>query len=38
MFLTGTGLDVLWPNVLALLGMGVAFTAVAAFFFKKKLA
>lgn len=37
-FLTGIGLEVLWPHVLALLGMGVAFTAVAAFFFRKKLA
>jgi len=36
-FLPGVGLDVLWPNVLALLGMGIAFTAVAALSFRKKL-
>jgi ABC-2 type transport system permease protein len=36
-FLTGVGLDVLWPNVLALLAMGIAFTTVAALFFKKRL-
>jgi ABC-2 type transport system permease protein len=36
-FLPGVGLDVLWPYVLALAGLGVAFTAVGAFFFKKKL-
>ncbi len=36
-FLTGIGLDVLWPNVLALLGMGIVFTGVAALFFRKKL-
>lgn len=35
--LTRIGLDVLWPNVLALLGMGIAFTGVAALFFRKKL-
>ncbi|MGD2143882.1 MAG: ABC transporter permease, partial [Anaerolineae bacterium] len=36
-FLTGVGLDVLWPNVLALLAMGIAFTAMAALFFRKRL-
>jgi len=33
----GVGLDVLWPNGLAMVGLGIAFTAVAALFFKKKL-
>jgi ABC-2 type transport system permease protein len=36
-FLPGVGMEVLWPYVLALAGLGVAFTAVGAFFFKKKL-
>lgn len=36
-FVTGIGLDVLWPNGLALLGMGLAYTGVAALFFRKKL-
>ena len=36
-FLPGVGLDVLWPYALALAGLGVAFTAVGAFFFRKKL-
>ena len=36
-FLRAVGLEILWPNVLALAGLGVAFTAVAAFFFKKRL-
>jgi ABC-2 type transport system permease protein len=36
-FLPGVGLEVLWPYVLALVGLGMAFTAVSAFFFKKKL-
>lgn len=36
-FLTGVGLDVLWPNGVMLIGLGVAFTAVAALFFRKKL-
>ncbi len=36
-FLRANGLDVLWPYVAALIGLGVVFTAVAAFFFKKKL-
>jgi ABC-type multidrug transport system permease subunit len=35
-FLTGVGLDVLWPNVLALLAMGIAFVTVASFFFRKR--
>ncbi len=36
-FLRANGLDVLWPYVAALVGLGVVFTAVAAFFFEKKL-
>ena len=36
-FLPGVGLDVLWPSGLALLGLGIVFTIVAAFFFRKKL-
>ncbi len=36
-FLTGAGLDALWPYALALLGMGVGFTALAAVLVRKKL-
>jgi len=36
-FLSGAGLDVLWPYGVMLLGLGLAFTAVSALFFKKKL-
>ncbi|MCP4539634.1 MAG: ABC transporter permease [Chloroflexi bacterium] len=36
-FLTGVGLDVLWPYGVALIGLGLAFMAVSALFFKKKL-
>ncbi len=36
-FLRAVGLEVLWPNVLALAGLGIVFTAVAAFFFRKRL-
>jgi ABC-2 type transport system permease protein len=36
-FLPGVGLDVLWPYGVMLIVLGVAFTAVAAFFFRKKL-
>jgi len=36
-FLPGVGLQVLWPYAVMLLGLGVGFTAVAAFFFRKKL-
>jgi ABC-2 type transport system permease protein len=36
-FLPGIGLDVLWPYAVMLVGLGVAFTAVAVFFFRKKL-
>ena len=38
LFITAIGLDVLWPNGVALIVLGFAFTAVAAFFFRKKLA
>ncbi|MGA9531435.1 MAG: ABC transporter permease [Anaerolineales bacterium] len=37
MFLAGVGLDVLWPYAVMLFGLGVAFTGVAALFFKKRL-
>jgi ABC-2 type transport system permease protein len=36
-FLPGVGLEVLWPYTVMLVGLGVAFTAVAVFFFRKKL-
>ena len=36
-FLPGVGLEVLWPYAVMLVGLGFAFTAVAALFFKKKL-
>ncbi len=36
-FLPGVGLDVLWPYAIMLIGLGFAFTGVAALFFKKKL-
>ncbi len=37
LFLTGVGMDVLWPYCVMLIGLGLAFTAVGALFFKKKL-
>lgn len=37
-FLTGVGLDVLWPYAAMLVGLGLAFTGVAALFFRKRLA
>lgn len=37
-FITGVGLEVLWPYGAALIVLGFFFTAVAAFFFRKKLA
>jgi ABC-2 type transport system permease protein len=37
-FITGLGIDVLWPYALALFGLGLVFTGIAAVFFKKKLA
>ena len=36
-FLRAVGVEVLWPNVLALAGLGLVFTAIAAFAFKKRL-
>jgi ABC-2 type transport system permease protein len=36
-FLPGVGLDVLWPYAIMLVVLGVAFTGVAALFFRKKL-
>jgi ABC-2 type transport system permease protein len=36
-FLQGVGLNVLWPYATMLVVLGVAFTGVAAFFFRKKL-
>lgn len=36
-FLTGVGLDVLWPYGVMMFGLGVVFTAVSALFFRKKL-
>ncbi|MGW8143598.1 MAG: ABC transporter permease [Anaerolineales bacterium] len=38
LFLPGVGLSVLWPYTLMLIGLGLAFTGVAALFFRKKLA
>lgn len=37
-FLPGVGLDVLWPYGVMLLGLGMAFIAIAVLFFRKKLA
>lgn len=37
-FLTGIGLDILWPYAIMLVFLGLAFTGIAALFFKKKLA
>lgn len=37
-FLTGIGIDILWPYSVMLFVLGISFTAVAALFFKKKLA
>ncbi|MBI9046605.1 MAG: ABC transporter permease [Anaerolineaceae bacterium] len=36
-FLQGVGLEVLWPNALFLIFLGVVFTAVSVLFFKKKI-
>jgi ABC-2 type transport system permease protein len=36
-FLTGVGLEVLWPYVVMLIFLGVIFTGIAALFFRKKL-
>jgi ABC-2 type transport system permease protein len=37
-FITGIGFDVLWPYSIMLIGLGFAFTGIAALFFRKKLA
>jgi len=37
-FLTGIGMDILWPYAVMLLFIGVGFTGAASLFFKKKLA
>jgi ABC-2 type transport system permease protein len=37
LFLPGVGLDVLWPYAVMMIILGVAFTGVAALFFRKKL-
>jgi ABC-2 type transport system permease protein len=37
-FTVGIGIEVLWPYAFALLVIGIAFTAIAAVFFRKKLA
>jgi ABC-2 type transport system permease protein len=37
LFLPGVGLDVLWPYAVMMIFLGVAFTGVAALFFRKKL-
>lgn len=37
-FLTGIGLDVLWPAAIMLVGIGLAFVGLAALFFRKRLA
>jgi ABC-2 type transport system permease protein len=36
-FLPGVGLDILWPNLVMLLILGLAFTGLAALFFRKKI-
>jgi ABC-2 type transport system permease protein len=36
-FLTAIGLKILWPYAVMLIGLGLAFTGIAALFFKKKL-
>jgi len=36
-FLTGIGMDILWPYAIMLLFIGVSFTGAASLFFKKKL-
>jgi ABC-2 type transport system permease protein len=37
-FTTGVGLSVLWPNLVAMIVLGVVFIGIAALFFRKKLA
>ncbi len=36
-FLPGVGIDVLWPFGMMLMGLGIAFTGIAALFFRKKI-
>jgi ABC-2 type transport system permease protein len=36
-FLQGNGINILWPYAVMLIGLGFAFTGIAALFFKKKL-
>ena len=36
-FLRGSGLDVLWPEAVVLLGMGIAIMTVASLRFRKRL-
>jgi ABC-2 type transport system permease protein len=36
-FLPGVGIDVLWSYAVMMFGLGITFTALAAFFFRKKL-
>jgi ABC-2 type transport system permease protein len=36
-FLPGVGMDILWPYAVMMFVLGLAFTAVAALFFRKKL-
>jgi ABC-2 type transport system permease protein len=36
-FLTGVGMEVLWPYAVMLVGLGVVFTGVAALYFRKRL-
>ena len=36
-FLPGSGLDILWPNVVFMVFLGVIFTLIGALFFRKKL-
>lgn len=36
-FLRGVGLEVLWPYAVMMFGLGVAFTGIAALFFRKRL-
>jgi len=38
LFLTGIGMEILWPYAVMLVGLGVLFTGVAALFFRKRLA
>ncbi len=37
LFLTGAGMDILWPYAVMLVGLGFVFTGVASLFFRKRL-